>query len=555
MPIWSPRLAVAVTPLLLASCASIAAPTGWVSKDPATSTGTFYYPDGGRYEGGYSGEKFQGRGTIFYEYSRAHQGYTDTLDPPQLRNGQLSGEFSNGQLIKDTVSYTTEWNNNATYTPPGAFAYKGGYDGGFKGKGRVVFKDGRVFKGEFGNEPTLYSYVPGEQVLFKESQLIGSYFEGTGTMRWSNGATFEGVVFRYYLFDRDRGMMNPDNLSCISSAFYGKGLLKEPGKPDFVGLVGETDEHTAPVQAREADFMRYAEQLAECPGTLAVARDRINGIQSELNAEMAEGRANAQAMLASDLGNLANRVSHDAARVDAASRGSTYEIEQAKQQRNADYASFISAQDADPSSDRSKRQAQAAQEAAQAAKKSASTGKSASNKPARTATAEPTVVAQEDSVSAAEQATQQATAERLEHEKNVKRSMDEIERKRAASAEAAKKKSEKETEERQLAQRKKLYLAELRDKTKLTARTCPGGDGKYYVVGLKPSIKPVVVECLDVSYTASCPGSQQHAQGVIKTFLGASTDCFMGDTAEIAPQLSCKASEVIVKVKEVTECR
>lgn len=408
--VWSRRLAVAVTPLFLASCASIGAPTGWVSKDPSTSMGTFYYQDGGRYEGGYSGEKFQGRGTIYYEYSRAHQGYTDTLDPPQLRNGQLSGDFSNGRLMKGTVSYTTEWNNNATYTPPGAFAYKGGYDGGFKGKGRVVFKDGRVFKGEFANDPTLYSYAPGQQVLFKESQLIGSYFEGAGTMRWSNGATFEGVVFRYYLFDRDQGMMNPDNLSCVSSAFYGQGLLKEPGKPDFVGLVGETYEHTAPVQAREDDFMRYAEQLAECPGVLAVARDRITGIQSELNAEMAEGRANAQAMLAADLGNLANRVSYNAARVDAASRGSTYEIEQAKQQRSADYASFISAQDADPSSDRSKRQAQAAQEAAQTAKNSANTGKSTSTEPARTVTVEPTVVAQVDSGNAEEQATQPSEA-------------------------------------------------------------------------------------------------------------------------------------------------
>jgi hypothetical protein len=28
----------------------------------------------------------------------------------------------------------------------------------------------------------------------------------------------------------------------------------------------------------------------------------------------------------------------------------------------------------------------------------------------------------------------------------------------------------------------------------------------------------------------------------------------MGDTAEIAPQLSCKASEVVVKVNEVSEC-
>ena len=553
---WFTRLTVVASPLLLASCASLGPPTGWVAKDPATSTGTFYYGDGGRYEGGYSGEQFQGHGTIFYEYSQAHQGYTDTSDAPQLRNGQLSGEFSNGQLVKAKgISYTTEWNNNATYTPPGAFTYKGGYDGGFKGPGRVTFKDGRRFKGTFGNEPTLFTVGAGNGVIFKESQLIGSYFEGPGSMRWKNGATFEGVAYRYYLFDRDRGMINPDNLTCVSSQFYGKGVLKQPGKPDYVGLVTENDAQTAPEPASEERFVRYAERLAECPGTLAYARDRINGIQAQMDSEMAEGRANAQAMLAADLSNLANRVSYDAARVDAASRGSSYEIEQAKQQRNADYARFISEQDADPTSQRSKRQAHAAQQQAQAAKKTASATPASSKKPAPVAAAEPTEATAQDSSAATEQAASQANGERLEHEKTVKRSMDEIERKRAATAEVAKQKAEKEAQARQLEQDKKQYLAQLRDKTKLMARTCLGGEGKHYLVGLRPSIKPAVVECLDVHYSAACPGTRQNTQGVIKNFLGASTDCYLGDAAEIAPQLDCKASEVVVKVREVTECR
>lgn len=84
------------------------------------------------------------------------------------------------------ISYITEWNNNATYTPPGAFTYKGGYDGGFKDQGKVVFKDGRRFKGTFGNEPTLFTVGAGNGVIFKESQLIGSYFEGPGSMRWKD---------------------------------------------------------------------------------------------------------------------------------------------------------------------------------------------------------------------------------------------------------------------------------------------------------------------------------------------------------------------------------
>jgi hypothetical protein len=376
-------------------------------------------------------------------------------------------------------------------------------------------------------------------------------------MRWKDGATFEGVAFRYYLFDRDRGMMNPDNLTCVSSRFYGKGVLKEPGKPDYVGLVTENDEQTAPEHASEERFVRYAERLAECPGTLAYARDRINGIQSQMDSEMAEGRANAQAMLAADLSNLANRVSYNAARVDSASRGSSYEIEQAKRQRSADYDRFVSEQDADPTSERSKRQAHAAQQQAQAqsTKKSASSSQVSSKKATQVAAAEPYEPASDDSSAATERASSQANAERLEHENAVKRSMDEIERKRAATAEAAKQKAEKEAQARQLEHAKKQYLAQLRDKTKLMARTCPGGEGKHYLVGLRPSIKPDVVECLDVHYSAACPGTRQNTQGVIKNFLGASTDCYLGDAAEIAPQLDCKASEVVVKVREVTECQ
>ncbi|WP_454865942.1 hypothetical protein [Pseudomonas umsongensis] len=546
---------VSIVPVL-SSCASFGPPTGWVAKNPATNTGTFMYGDGGRYEGGYSGEKFQGRGTIFYEYSRAHQGYYSSSDAPQLRNGQLSGEFSNGSLLSpSTITYTTEWNNNATYTPPGAFTYTGGYDGGFKGKGKVVFKDGRVFKGEFGNEQTLYSIASGERVIFKESPLIGSYFEGPGKMRWSNGATFEGVVFRYYLFDRDSGMTNPDNFTCVSSLFFGKGLLKEPGKPDYFGVVGENYEHLAPVRSNEERFINYAERQAECPSTLAMARDRINGIQSEMDAEMAEGRANAQAMLAADLSNLASKVSHDAARIDAVSRGSTYEIEQEKRQRNSEYAQFITDQEADPTSDRAKRLAQAAPVQTQTAPKLTAS----SHVPQKTLSTPPNqnlADTQDDAASRdSNSAASKAAAERLEHEKSVKHTMDEIERKRIVAADVAKKKAERENEERQFLQSRKLYLAQINDRTKLSARTCPGGEGKHYVVGLKPTIKPEVVECLDVSYTANCPGTQQTARGVIKNFLGASTDCFMGDTAEIAPQLTCKANEVVVAVREVTECK
>ncbi|MGO4660163.1 hypothetical protein AB4Z34_36270, partial [Ensifer sp. 2YAB10] len=102
--------------------------------------------------------------------------------------------------------------------------------------------------------------------------------------------------------------------------------------------------------------------------------------------------------------------------------------------------------------------------------------------------------------------------------------------------------------------KKQNYLLAVTQSLKLGARHCPDGEGKHYLVGILPKIKPREVECIDVHYTATCPGSRAGTSGVIKTFMGESTDCFFGDAAEIAPTPACKPGEVQVQVSRVTGC-
>jgi hypothetical protein len=135
----------------------------------------------------------------------------------------------------------------------------------------VAFKNGKVFKGNFGNEPTLHSMAPGDCAIFKKSALTGSYFEDTGTMRWINGAMFEGVAYRYYLFDRDPGIINPDNLTCVPSMFFDKGILKVPGKPDYVGIVGGKPRWLCEMTVRYQGISDVADATKTAPKTGATS--------------------------------------------------------------------------------------------------------------------------------------------------------------------------------------------------------------------------------------------------------------------------------------------
>lgn len=137
-----------------------------------------------------------------------------------------------------------------------------------------------------------------------------------------------------------------------------------------------------------------------------------------------------------------------------------------------------------------------------------------------------------------------------------------LEAQRLADAEAKRVARAKEAAEREAAKRaeveaelraKREYLNKLVTGTRLAARKCPDGEGKYYIVGVFPKVSPEIVSCKDVYFKATCPGDVVGLDGVGKNFLGAATDCFMGDTVKIEP-LACKVDQVSVRVRDVRAC-
>lgn len=102
--------------------------------------------------------------------------------------------------------------------------------------------------------------------------------------------------------------------------------------------------------------------------------------------------------------------------------------------------------------------------------------------------------------------------------------------------------------------RQDTYLYAVQSRLQLRARHCPDGEGKHYLVGLLPSIRPVEVDCINVHYRASCAGSGVTSTGVIGPFLGNSEGCYSGDTAELSPTPTCKPADVVVTVTAVKSC-
>jgi hypothetical protein len=148
----------------------------------------------------------------------------------------------------------------------------------------------------------------------------------------------------------------------------------------------------------------------------------------------------------------------------------------------------------------------------------------------------------------------EALAAKNAREAEAKRQQDlrDAEAKRAkdkADREAAKAKEKADEEAAKV-----KYLRDLATGTKLMARKCPSGDGSYFVVGLRPRIKPEVVGCVDVHYRARCDGAGVASDGVGKNFTGAFTDCYMGDTYQIEQKPACPVERVRVEVREVRAC-
>lgn len=124
----------------------------------------------------------------------------------------------------------------------------------------------------------------------------------------------------------------------------------------------------------------------------------------------------------------------------------------------------------------------------------------------------------------------------------------------ARKIEVARQKEEKARAEADELLAKQDYLSALTKGTRLVARTCPDGEGKYYIVGTMPKIKPTKVSCVDVHYAVRCEGSTAEQKGIGGNFTGLFTDCFMGDTYEISPKPSCPVGDVRVRATEIRAC-
>lgn len=168
---------------------------------------------------------------------------------------------------------------------------------------------------------------------------------------------------------------------------------------------------------------------------------------------------------------------------------------------------------------------------------------------------------------AAQQQAEQERRDRERRDQDAARKRDEERRQAAeasrrqaeeAAARRAKDKADKEAAERAQAEAqakaKRDFLASLSSGTRLKARKCPDGEGKYYVVGLLPKVSPRPVSCVDVHYQAICPGQSRGVVGVATNFQGIATDCFMGDAATIAPTPSCPVDQVTVQTTDVRPC-
>ncbi|VVQ20562.1 hypothetical protein [Pseudomonas fluorescens] len=156
----------------------------------------------------------------------------------------------------------------------------------------------------------------------------------------------------------------------------------------------------------------------------------------------------------------------------------------------------------------------------------------------------------------------QAEQKQARAEEDRQRLQDQQEAKREAEALASKRAQEKADRlaaalaaKEAEASAKRNYLAQLVAGTRLYARTCPSGDGNYFMVGTVPNIKPKPVSCVDVHYEAICEGSSNGSTGVATSFVGAATDCFMGDAVTIAPKPACPVKQVRVEVRDIRSCR
>ena len=355
---------VALCALLLSGCA-LPPRSKWLDQNSKTQVGVYQWKTGARYVGGFAGDELHGPGTITYtsrSLSRYYEDGSDMPDPYELDKATFSAEWANGALRADRPVTLVVPHAGSRAMP---FTYTGGWTTKRATPGVVTFKDGRRFEGAFKTEQTPYMqhvFLSSTQgrTLWKDNGMIGLQFSGYGQMRWPDGTTFEGSVYKYHLFHRGGG---DHELYCAEPRLVGKGLLKQPGQPDYEGYVAEyvpSSGTRRPQRVDEASFNAYVDDVEDCPAKLRAAQSGDDRWNRQQAAEHTQARRAASAMLQRDLAAMSANIPRQMANVEAASRGSSVAEDRARTERDTRFQAGVAAQQEDPGSElkRAKRESE-----------------------------------------------------------------------------------------------------------------------------------------------------------------------------------------------------
>lgn len=346
---------MALCALLLSGCA-LPPRSKWLGQDSKTQVGVYQWKTGARYVGGFAGDEFNGRGTITYtnqSLSRYYEDGSDMPDPYELDKATFSAEWAHGALRADRPVTLVAPHASSRAMP---FTYTGGWTTQRASPGVVTFKDGRRFEGTFKIEQTPYMqhvFLSSTQgrTLWKDNGTIGLQFSGYGEMRWPDGSTFVGSVYKYHLFHRGGGNYE---LYCAEPRLVGRGLLKQPGQPDYEGYVAEyvpSSGARRPERADESNFNAYVDDVENCPAQLRAAQSGDARWNRQQAAEHTQARRAASAMLQRDLAAMSANIPRQMANVEAASRGSSVAQDRARAERDTRFQAGVAAQQEDPGSE------------------------------------------------------------------------------------------------------------------------------------------------------------------------------------------------------------
>lgn len=331
--------------MVLTGCATspkpLAPPKGWVNFDPITSQGVYIQSDGTRLFSNrtISGE-LDGRTTMYYGDKNKNYdlGYWNKKMPDGYSGASVRRNMKDSKWIAGPITIVvpdTKYQDGAIDRI--GFIFKGMADeNGLIGPGKIIRSDGFYMKGLFDYQqmPILWLSYNGEPNL-EYYKLLGSYAHGNVKAYWPNGDTFEGNIVNFFPFDR-----GSSGVYCSPSSFYGNGILKRPGKKDYIGFVYNY-EWRAAVPTTKEKVSEYIEEFGDCPSEARAEHRKLQNRLNEYENEMAEGRRNANKMLSDYFAQLPNKIVNDMARVESASRGSSVEIDQEKSRKNAELNDFL----------------------------------------------------------------------------------------------------------------------------------------------------------------------------------------------------------------------